>query len=161
MPRYQTTGLPPEAAKGHTAFMPHYNRLAASGAQHYKVLKPGSGPAVVHPISNLSATAPSPDLGDIAYMGTARSSDAPNVFVQDDYDPLPAWLPGILVQRYNPTRPQDTTMIPVPAGNAALQLRTRQAMLSYPPPSVGGQGQPWWPRQMTKWVKWRPGMGNG
>jgi hypothetical protein len=158
MPRYRTTGLPPEAANGHTAFMPHYNRLAASGAQSYKTLT--GGPVQRIPVSNLSATTPSPDLGDIAQMGSARSSDAPPAIWPDQYVPLPAWEPGAMIQRNNPTRPQDTTMIPVPAGNLAPALRMHSALLSQPV-QPGGRGTPRWPRQLIRWPNWKPGQGNG
>lgn len=77
MPKYVVPGIP--AGVRASAFMPHWNKYAASGAQQYKQAvtgQPGTQ-AIAAPTVN---TVPSPDLGDIAQMGRSRSSDAPQVF---------------------------------------------------------------------------------
>lgn len=163
MPFYRVTGIPSQPpnpdvagpAAGVTAFLPHLNRMAASGAQAYKSLLPGSGPARYHPIFNMSGTVPSPDLGDIAQMGWARSTDAPNAWYPNDYDaiPEPEYWPGagMPVQMYDPVRPQDTTMLPVPAVSFRAYWQRMQANLAYGV-QPGGQRQiVAWPRQLQRW----------
>lgn len=79
--RYQVPGWP-TAQLGHSAVTPALVRMAASGATAYKrrlVGQPGTQAIPVAP------TVPSPDQGDMAMMGTSRSSDAPNVFYPNLY----------------------------------------------------------------------------
>lgn len=147
-PRYAVPGIPAQEANGLTAFMPHFNRLAASGAQSYKygmVGRPGTQ-AVPAPTVD---TQISPDAGDKAMMGTARSSDAPPVwFPQQYYQPLIAERPGagmpILLVDPAPTGQRD--LLPVPAVNVSLALRSAQAMS--PPTGVVQRVRqlPWFPR---------------
>jgi hypothetical protein len=142
LPRYTTTGLPPAAANGLTAFAPHFNRLAGGGAQEYKAQVTGQpGTEGIH-IEGLGLPAPSPDPGDIAQMGYSRSSDAPAVIYPNLYyaDPEPAYWPGagMPVQMYNPVRPQDTTMIPVPA--VSPFYRAQQGLDGAVIQEVGGLG---------------------
>ncbi len=136
MPRYQTTGIPPEAARlGLSAFMPHFTRLAASGAQSYKggvTGRPGTHPIAARPYAG--PVVPSPDLGDLAQMGLSRSVDAPDAFWPNQYwvttDPVWDRAGGTAqVQVYNTTRPQDTTMIPVPAIDLRGVYQARAATL--------------------------------
>ena len=123
-PRYITTGLPPEASAGYTAFMPHFNRLAASGAQMFKDGVAGFPGTRKIPLSARANSVPSADLGDIALMGLSRSSDAPEAFWPNQYWALPEreFYPGagMPIQVYDPVAPEMTTMIPVPA----VSLRT-------------------------------------
>jgi hypothetical protein len=137
MPRYTTSGIPPRLAQGSelglSAFMPHFNRLAASGAQAYKGQVRGFPGTQAIPISpGRQGIPPSPDPGDMALMGTARSSDAPDAIWPNQYWVTPAqdYWPGagMPVQMYNPVRPQDTTMIPVPATDLRSVYQARAAM---------------------------------
>lgn len=120
MPRYAVSGVPPEAADlGSSAYTPNLTRMAASGAYAYKLLVRGYPGNREQPIQFMDSTRPSPDLGDEALAGTAKSTDAPNSIWPNIYwtYPEPDYWPGagMPVQIYDPTRPQDTTMIPVPA----------------------------------------------
>src|SRR5271166_3525881 len=147
MPRYTTTGIPPQLAAGEalglSAFMPHYNRLAASGAQVYKggvTGRPGTASIAIDP--GAQGVPPSPDPGDMALMGTSRSSDAPNSIWPNQYYDNPVWQggdgdryypgAGMPIQIYNPVRPQDTTMIPVPAVDLQGVYRNKSALMSGP-----------------------------
>jgi hypothetical protein len=123
------------AAVGLSAFLPHFHRLAASGAQAYKAQVSGFPGTKGIPVSPLrKGIPPSPDLGDIAQMGMSRSSDAPNSLWPNLYyvTPEPGFWPGagMPVQMYNPVRPQDTTMIPVPARDLRASLQSRAATLA-------------------------------
>lgn len=140
MPRYTTTGIPPDiAARGLSAFLPHYNRYAAGGAMAYKGSVhgyPGTAGIPVRP--TVQGVPPSPDPGDLAQAGTSRSSDAPNAIWPNLYYSQPVGGPancfypgaGMPIQRYNPVRPQDTTMIPVPAGDLRSLYQARAANLA-------------------------------
>ena len=136
MPRYQVSGIPAQqAALGLSAFLPHYHLLAASGAQMYKGQVYGRPGTVAIPVNPyLNGTNPSPDLGDIAQMGLSRSSDAPDAFWPNLYyvTPEPQFWPGagMPVQMYNPVRPQDTTMIPVPALDLRAAYQKHSAKLA-------------------------------
>lgn len=134
MPRYQTSGIPPsQAAVGLSAFMPHFNRLAASGAQAYKGRVTGRPGTAAIPIGGLALPVPSPDLGDLAQAGTSRSSDAPRAIWPNQYyaEPDNYWPgAGMPVQMYDPVRPQDTTMIPVPATDLRSVYQARSAKLA-------------------------------
>lgn len=133
-PRYETTGLPPEAAAGLSAFLPHFNRLAGSGAQQYKEAVRGYPGTRAIPIQFMDSTAPSPDPGDLALAGTARSSDAPDAIWPNIYwsGPTGRYRPGagMPVQVYDPTAPELTTMIPVPAVSLRTTYLKRSARLS-------------------------------
>ena len=145
MPRYETTGIPDRLASGSalglSAFMPHFNRLAASGAQAYKGQvhgAPGTQRIGISPLRQ--GIPPSPDPGDMALMGTSRSTDAPNAIWPNLYFDNPAaqgpdgarYYPGAgqPVQIYDPVRPQDTTMIPVPSVDLRALYIARSARLA-------------------------------
>lgn len=147
MPRYTTSGIPPQLASGEalglSAFMPHFNRLAASGAQAFKggvTGRPGTARIPVNP--GRQGIPPSPDPGDMAQMGTSRTTDAPDGIWPNQYYDNPAivgskegvnrYYPGagMPVQIYDPVRPQDTTMIPVPAGDLRSVYQARSATLA-------------------------------
>lgn len=120
--RYQVTGVP--AGVQMSAIMPNLVRLAASGAQQYKQALRGS-PGTMAVAAPTQDTVPSPDLGDLAQAGTARSGDAPQ-----------AWYPQMWFQDSLTERPGAGTairvysdnMLPVPARDA----RGRGAMLAKP-----------------------------
>jgi len=128
------SGLPPVTRRGTSAFFPHYNRMAASGAQEYKDGVYGYPGTKAIPVTQNGGgpRPPSPDLGDLALAGTARASDAPNAFWPNLYYVLPErnYRPGLLVQMYDPTAPELTTMIPVPAVSYRQDYIRRAATLS-------------------------------
>src|SRR5271157_4905715 len=109
MPRYVVPGVPVGAQP--SAFMPHWNKYAASGAQQYKrwlVGQPGTM-AVPAPTAN---TQISPDAGDKAQMGTARSSDAPDVWYPTIYYQANLYAaPGF----QTPVNVYSDNIMPVPA----------------------------------------------
>lgn len=131
MPRYRVSGLPPTAGRGVSAFFPNLTRMAASGAQMYKGEVHGFPGTARIPISGLPF-APQPDRGDIALMGLSRSSDAPPAFWPNLYYATPErnYRPGLLIQMYDPTAPELTTMIPVPAVSLRQTYQLHSARLS-------------------------------
>ena len=167
MPRYTVSGLPPEAANGKTAFVPHFNRLAASGALHYKTL--WGGPAQRQYVGR--TTDNGPDAGShgldptaISFMGTGRSNNAMDFLYQNQYvaTNAPATVnggitdqpgAGMPIQVYSPTRPQDTTMIPVPAVSLRALYQARAANLARGV-APGGQRQVQWPGRQA-WARWK------
>jgi hypothetical protein len=159
--RYAVPGVPAAPGMGISAFMPHFNRFAASSAQSYKYGLVG-GPAQYHyaPTQGIWATArdgsavrgPSggpADLSDLALMGYSRSSDAPEAHYRDDYDVtynrgeypgagMPISLPGDM-DAYR-------SLIPVPAGNLAIAQKRDSALLAAPAVLNRIKQIPWWPR---------------
>jgi hypothetical protein len=163
VPRYRTTGIPPAiAAVGLSAFMPHYTRLAASGAQAYKgqvTGRPGTAAVPMNPDSKLGGGS---GLNDLAMAGTSRSSDAPDAIWPNQYWVTPAansWPgAGMSVQMYNPVRPQDTTMVPVPATDLRALYQARAANLAGGVSPGGSRAL----RQPATFVRWaRRVTGNG
>jgi hypothetical protein len=170
MPRYTTSGIPQDLASGSclglSAFMPHFNRLAASGAQAYKGGVTGRPGTAAIPIAGCGLPAPSPDLGDLALMGTARSSDAPNAIWPNQYYDNPAIVgskqgndrfypgAGMPVQIYDPTRPQDTTMIPVPAGDLRALYQAQSARMQNPAGQAGDNSNQGSLKQATQLFRW-------
>lgn len=140
--KFVLPGVPPGAQP--SAFMPHFNRLAASGAVSYKATvhgQPGTQ-AIPAPVMN---TVPSPDIGDLALAGTARSSDAPPVWYPSKY--YDATLNGGgTMGPVTPVRIYSDNMMPVPAKDP----RGRPAMLSRPP-RYAGQRQVAQPRVTPRW----------
>jgi hypothetical protein len=170
MPRYTTTGIPPsQAAVGLSAFMPHFNRLAASGAQAFKGQVTGRPGISAVPVEGLGLPVPSPDPGDMAQMGTSRSTDAPNAIWPNQYYDNPAmqgpdgnrFYPGagMPVQIYNPVRPQDTTMIPVPAADLRSVYQKHSAKLAGGV-QPGGKKALNQPAAMVRWLQRRTGNGS-
>lgn len=162
MPRYAVTGLPPEAAIGLSAFFPHLNRMAASGAQQYKdgvSGYPGTKRIPVEPTRML----PPSDINDVGLMGLSRSSDAPDAFWPNLYYVLPErnYRPGLLIQMYDPTAPELTTMIPVPAvSNRQNRLRKSAALAMGITDGGASTGQIRQPvSQLVTW--WNRKRGNG
>lgn len=162
MPRYKVTGLPAEASRGLSAFFPHLNRLAASGAQQYKDGVSGYPGTRAIAVSGIPF-APSPDLGDIAQMGLSRAGDAPPAFWPNLYWALPErnYRPGLLVQMYDPTQPWLTTHVPVPALSYRQAYLAQSAALAQgiqPGGSSSGQIR----QPLSMFVRWRDRLtGNG
>jgi len=150
------------AALGLSAFMPHYNRLAASGAMTYKGRVTGR-PGTAAIAMSRGDTVPSPDIGDLAQMGGARSSDAPDAIWPNQYYTRPdGYWPGagMPVQVYDPVRPQDTTMIPVPATDLRSVYQARAANLAGGIESRRGKAL----KQASAFARWprrRSGNGSG
>jgi hypothetical protein len=146
--RYQVPGVPAGPAAGLTAFLPHFNRAAAGGAQSYKYGIFG-GPAAYHPAPTTD-TAPSPDVGDLALAGTSRSSDCPDGWWIDDYNLTGARYErpgaGMPIQFYSPTQPGLTTLLPIPAENVALNARANSAKLARTTLLNRVRQLPWYPR---------------
>jgi hypothetical protein len=155
-----------------SAFLPHFNRLAASGAQAYKGGVTGYPGTVAIPCTpSTQGVPPSPDPGDIAQMGTSRTSDAPDAFWPNLYYDVPTRVggdgdrfypgAGMPIQIYDPVRPQDTTMIPVPATDLRGIYQARGALLAG---GVAAQQSRFGKalNQATAFVKWRQRRtGNG
>lgn len=151
-PRYSVPGIPQQESNGLTAFMPHFNRHAGGGYQQYKYDVTGRPGTEAIPAPTVD-TQISPDQGDKAQMGFARSSDAPPVWFPNQYyqrviaEPpgagMPIYLPGDSI----PDGSGD--VLPIPAVDVALHLRTGQAMS--PPTGVVQRVRqlPWFPRLYT------------
>lgn len=155
------TGLPPEAAAGASAFTPHFTRRAASGAQAYKQGVHGD-PGVRGIPMAARRDIPSPDAGDKVLYGQHSSADSPDAFWPDLYFTLPdpGFRPGagMPVQMYDPVRPQDTTMIPVPAVSLERYYRAQSAVLSAGVAPGGKKALKDWPR-LVRWPQRRKGGG--
>jgi hypothetical protein len=156
--RFSVPGVPPEAAKGITAFAPHFNRMAASGAQAYKYAVSGFPGTRAIPQQAKVDTQISADYGDLALAGTARSSDAPDaIWPNQYYQRFIAEYPGgpdiTTTAVYSPQFPGLTTLLPVPAedgraaylaGSAALSRRAvlnrKREVPVFPRMYMPGQG---------------------
>lgn len=146
--RYSVPGVGQGPAAGLTAFLPHFNRLAASGAQSYKYAVRGWPGNMAHPAPTTD-TQISPDSGDKAQMGSARSSDAPEAWWPQDWDQtFIAERPGagMPVAVYSPTQPGLTTVIPVPATDFRATWQRDSARLSRRAPLNRVAQLPWFPR---------------
>jgi hypothetical protein len=155
------TGLPPEAAAGQSAFTPHFTRLAASGAQAYKDGVTGH-PGTTGIPAPTRDTVPSPDRGDQILYGSSSSRLAPDMIWPNQYYARPeaSYYPGagMPVQIYNPVRPQDTTMIPVPAVSLAGYYRQQSAALAAGVAPGGQKALREWPK-LIRWPQRRKGGG--
>lgn len=173
MPRYSTTGIPQQLAAGSalglSAFFPHFNRLAGGGAQSYKGQVSGNPGWAGIRVDN-PQQASTVDGFTMPLMGTARSSDAPNMIYPTKYYDNPAaqgpdgdrYYPGagMPVQIYRPGRPQDTTMIPVPATDLRAVYQARAARLQNPAGQAGDnvdQGALFQPAALVRWAKRKVG----
>src|SRR5262249_23699351 len=149
--RYTVTGVPPQLAS--TAFTPHLNRMRASGAQQYKYAVLGA-PGTVGIPAPTTDTAPSGDLGDLQWTGTARSVDAPDVWYPNKYFQAYAIEgpgAGMPVRVYDPARPGPTTLLPVPAEDYRAQYQRDSARLSARWPSLGQRQI----REVPRLLRWR------
>jgi hypothetical protein len=168
VPRYTTTGIPQHLAAGEnlglSAFMPHFNRLAASGAQAYKGGVRGYPGTKGVPIKGMANTIPSPDIGDIVLGGSHATYMQPNVIYPNLYWVTPAedYWPGagMPIQMYNPVRPQDTTMIPVPATDLRGVYQARGALLAGGIANESSRGKAL--KQAFNFIRWpNRSTGNG
>lgn len=129
-----------------SAFMPHFNRLAASGAQQYKGAVTGQ-PGTQRIAAPTIDTVPAPDIGDLAQAGVSRSVDAPQ-----------AWYPQKWFERsldgdgsLGPVVPVmlwSSNLMPVPAADP----RGKPARLQRPRRSGRGQASVGQPRTLPQWV---------
>lgn len=149
--RYTVPGVPPQLAC--TAFTPTLTRMRASGAQQYKYALVGRPGDALIPAPTRD-TAPSPDLGDLAYAGTSRSPDAPDFWCPTQYFQAVAIErpgAGMPVRIYDPTAPGPTTLLPIPAVDYRTTYQRDSARLSANWPQLG-------PRQLAerpRWPRWR------
>jgi hypothetical protein len=124
--------------------MPHWNRLAASGATQYKGAVDGQ-PGTHGIPAPTRDTVPSPDIGDLALAGTSRSSDAPDMIYPGQY--FEGSLDGDGTMGFvTPVRIYSDNLMPVPAQDprgrpARLAKRVRNA----------GQFQVAQPRALPSW----------
>lgn len=107
--RYTVPGWP-SSVIGHSAVMPHMNRLAGSGAQQYKDGVDGQPGTLAIPVAPSQV-----DQGIIgkAQAGLSRSSDAPNSFRPNLYFARPQrdFWPGAGM----PISVHSDNLMPVPA----------------------------------------------
>jgi hypothetical protein len=140
--KFVLPGLPQGAQV--SAFMPHYNRLAASGATQYKGAvsgQPGTQ-AIPAPTGN---TYMSPDKGDLVLSGSSRSTDAPDFIYPQKY--FERSLDGDGTMGFvTPVRIYSDNLMPVPAQDP----RGRPARLAKTV-RRGGQFQVSAPRAMPVW----------
>lgn len=159
LPRYRVTGLPPVTQHGLSAFLPHYNRLAGSGAQQYKdgvTGHPGS-PGV--PLARQCD--PAPDITSLAFKGQSSGTDAPWEIYPNQYYALPErnYRPGLLIQMYDMTAPQNTTMIPVPAVSGRQHWLRHSAALAGGVRAGSRRQVPLIPRGLSGWKPRSSGNG--
>lgn len=133
--RYSVPGVPPDPAKGITAFAPHFNRHAASSAQDYKYAVRGyPGTKEIRQEARQN-TQISPDYGDLVSAGSSRSSDAPdafwpNLYYQDHIEELPGEFDTGRSPVYSPQHPGWTTLLPVPAEDGRTTWLAESAKLT-------------------------------
>jgi hypothetical protein len=139
-----TVPLPAKLLGGVTAFTPNMTRLAASGAQMYKHAVSGQPGTMGIPAPTRN-TQISPDEGDKAQMGTARSSDAPDMWYPQKYYERSLNGDGTMGP-VTPVRIFCDDIMPVPAQDP----RGLPAMLAFTPHFLG-QAQVAQPRTMPGW----------
>jgi hypothetical protein len=136
--RFSVPGVPPEPAKGITAFAPHANRHAGSGAQQFKQAVRGYPGTRAIPQAARRDSQISPDYGDLSQAGTSRSSDAPDAIWPNQYYQVRATeeaggnAPSI--QMYQPQFPGLTTTLPIPAEDGRNAWLAQSALLAQPGP---------------------------
>lgn len=111
MEAYTVPGWPNQVA-GHSAVMPHLNRVAGGGSQQFK--DGVTGQPGTQRIPTGEPPVPSPDVGDVVNMGLSRSSDAPgNWFLPNLYFARPQrqFWPGAGM----PVSVRSDNLMPVPA----------------------------------------------
>lgn len=131
--RYTVPGIGQGPSAGLTAFMPHFNRPAASGAQQYKYGMDASAGQRPYIVTAKQDTQMSPDQGDKAQMGYARSSDAPDAWYPQDWQQVIAIErpgAGMPIKVYSPTQPGLTTVLPVPATDFRALYQRDSARIS-------------------------------
>ena len=156
-PHYSVPGVPPDPAKGITAFAPHFNRMAASGAQSYKYAVVGRpGTRGVH-VDARARNVEGHYTGG-AMQGGARSSDAPDAIYPNQYYQRfiaePPTGPERTGRVYSPQFPGRTTLLPVPAEDGRAVYQASSAALANPTGATRRPGSiPWPPRLYSS----RPG----
>jgi hypothetical protein len=147
--RYSIPGVPPDPARGITAFAPHFNRMAASGAQSYKYAVTGRPGTRGIPVDARARGIEGHYTGQ-AQMGGARSTDAPDaIYPNQYYQVYAAERPGgeLAPRVYDPQRPGRTTLLPVPAEDGRAVYQAASAALANPNAATRRPGQvPWFPR---------------
>jgi hypothetical protein len=148
--RYSVPGVPPVAANGITAFTPAFIRHAASSAQAYKTVVRGYPGTRAIPMTARQDSQVSPDYGDLAQAGAARSSDAPDaIWPNQYYNAYIQETPGGVAPRpavYSPQQPGRTTLLPVPAEDGRGTYTQQSARLSYRAVLQRVRQLPWYPR---------------
>jgi hypothetical protein len=148
--RYSVPGVPPDPAKGISAFAPAFVRHAASGAQTYKYTVEGYPGTRAIPMSARVNAQISPDYGDLAQAGSSRSSDAPDaIWPNQYYQETAQETPGGRAPQpavYSPQHPGLTTLIPVPAEDGRARWQADSARLARPAPLQRIAQLPWFPR---------------
>lgn len=135
-------GVPPGAAL--SAFMPGITRLAGSGYLMYKHAVTGEPGTQAIPAPTRD-TVPSPDLGDLAQAGSARSVDAPDVWYPQKW--FERSLNGDGTMGFvTPVRIYSDNMMPVPA----VDPRGRNARM-FKPINQRGRNQIPQPTILTRW----------
>ena len=148
---YRVPGVPSGPGNGITAFLPHFNRAAGGGAQSYKYAvlgHPGTREIPI-PYSTTQRHAAGNAVAK-ATQGYAQSADAPpGIWPNQYYQSFIAEPPGagMPIQVYSPTQPGLTSLLPIPANNVALGLRSSSARLSRKAILQRVKQLPWWPRQ--------------
>jgi hypothetical protein len=136
--------LPSKLLGGITAFTPNMTRMAASGAQMYKHAVSGQ-PGTRGIPAPTGGTQMQPDAGDKAQMGTARSSDAPDMWYPNKYYERSLDGDGTMGPVV-PARVFTDNLMPVPAQDP----RGLPALLAFTPHFLGQQ-QIRQPRNMPTW----------
>lgn len=146
-------GVPPDPAKGITAFAPHANRHAASGAQTYKDAVRGYPGTRGIPVTARRDTQIDASHTDLAAAGTSRSSDAPEaIYPNQYYQSYADQMPGgnaPTIQAYQPQYPGLTTTLPVPAEDGRGAYIAGTALLASPGPGYRPGVMPQFPRFYT------------
>jgi hypothetical protein len=140
--KYVLSGIPAGAQL--SAFMPHWTRYAASGAQRYKGSVSGQ-PGTMAVAAPTGDTVPSRDIGDLALAGTARSSDAPDFIWPNLYYDRTLNGAGTMGP-VTPVRIYSDNLMPAPAQDP----RGRPARLAKTV-RRGGQQQVSQPRALPRW----------
>jgi len=147
--RYSIPGVPPDPARGITAFAPHFNRMASGGAQSYKYAVIGRPGTRGIPIDARARNVEGHYTAG-AMQGTARSSDAPDaIYPNQYYQHFAAERPGgaTAPRVYSPQQPGRTTLLPVPAEDGRGAYQAHSARLANPNAATRRPGQvPWFPR---------------
>jgi hypothetical protein len=140
--KYYVPGLPAGAAA--SAFLPHWDRYAASGAVQFKATVVGHPGTLAIPAPT-GDTAPQGNLGDLALAGTSRSVNSPDVWYPSKYYDS-SLNGGGAMGPVTPVRIYSDNLMPVPARDP----RGKPARLSKPI-NQRGQRQIGMPRVIPKW----------
>jgi hypothetical protein len=142
--RLYQVALPVKLMGGTTAFTPNLTRFAGSGAQMYKHAVTGQPGTLAVPAPTRDTT-PSPDNGDKALTGTARSMDAPDTWYPQKWYERSLDGDGTMGP-VTPVRVFSDNLMPVPAQDP----RGLPALMAFTPQFLG-QNQVRQPRNMPAW----------